>query len=500
MNKKQKKAEFGDFQTPDGLASQACAILHKRGLQPAALLEPTCGLGRFLFAGLDSFKDIKKAVGADINPEHIKQAQIVLGHRQDANKVRLVQADFFQTDWAKVIADLPEPILVLGNLPWVTSSHLSVLGSANVPEKSNFQNRNGLDAMTGKANFDISEWMLIQLLEAMNGRRGTLAMLCKSAVARKALCHGWKKGMALSCSAIHRIDANLHFDAAVDAALLITRFSPDAHDLKAKVYPGLNANAMESVIGFVDQQLLANMKAYNRWKHLCGEEVIKWRSGIKHDCSKVMELRGEGTAYQNGLGELVELEDTFIYPMLKSSHLARTATANQNRFMLVTQRRVAENTAPIARLAPQTWEYLEAHADLLNKRGSSIYRNRPPFSIFGVGDYSFAPWKVAISGFYKKMKFVVVGQTNHKPVVLDDTSYFLPCQKKEQAEFLAMLLNSPPALQFYKAFVFWDSKRPITADLLRRLDLRRLSREVGVEDTFNALCRKPERQLLLWEE
>ena len=104
----------------------------------------------------------------------------------------------------------------------------------------------------------------------------------------------------------------------------------------------------------------------------------------------------------------------------------------------------------------------------MKKRGSSIYRNRPPFSVFGVGDYSFAPWKVAISGFYKKLEFVVLGPVKGRPVVLDDTSYFLPCQTKEQAEYLTTLLNSPAARSFYKALIFWDSKRPITADLLRR--------------------------------
>ena len=80
-----------------------------------------------------------------------------------------------------------------------------------MPIKSNFQKHGGLNAVTGKANFDISEWMLIRLLEAMNGRRGTLAMLCKSSTARKTLCYAWKNGMALERSAIYGIDADRPF-------------------------------------------------------------------------------------------------------------------------------------------------------------------------------------------------------------------------------------------------------------------------------------------------
>jgi hypothetical protein len=487
VTRKKEKAEYGDFQTPPGLAQAVCALLANHGEQPAALLEPTCGLGNFLFAGLDQFPGIQLTLGADVNTEHLKRARAVLQRRRDADRVRLTHANFFATDWKLVASGLPEPILVLGNPPWVTSAHLGLLGSQNLPGKSNFQKHNGLDAVTGKANFDISEWMLIRLFDAMNGRRGTLAMLCKSSTARKVLCHAWKNGIASEQSAIFGIDADLHFDAAVDAALLVTRFRPGAHEKMAKVYCGLAEKSVGRVIGYEDGTLLADVAAFRRWRHLCGQGTPKWRSGIKHDCAKVMELRWEGDRYRNGFGQLIELESTYVYPMLKSSGVAKGATGNQARVMLVTQKTVGEQTRLIEERAPMTWAYLQRHAELLKKRASSIYRKRPEFSIFGVGDYSFAHWKVAISGFYKKLEFVTVGPVGRKPVVLDDTSYFVPCDTEEQAVYLAQLLNSCAARSFYNAFVFWDSKRPITADLLRRLSLRRLAKELGSEEKFKAL-------------
>ena len=71
--------------------------------------------------------------------------------------------------------------------------------------------------------------------------------------------------------------------------------------------------------------LVANVELYERWKHLLGQERYRWRSGIKHDCSRVMEMRKEETGYRNGSGELVDLEPTFLHPMLKSSELANQA-------------------------------------------------------------------------------------------------------------------------------------------------------------------------------
>ena len=486
MAKSKKVAEYGDFQTPTGLAHKVCTLLAKTGLQPASLLEPTCGLGNFLFAGLDQFQGVQAAIGAEINPYHVEQAETTLRHRGKDDRVRLVEADFFVTDWKTVIRELPRPTLVLGNLPWVTNAHLGTLKSQNLPVKSNFQNHNGFDAITGKSNFDISEWMLIRLMEAMDGERGDLAILCKSAVARKVLCHAWKNGIALDRSDVYRIDAERHFDAAVDAALLDAHFEPGARGSKATVYRDLADERPESVFGYQDGMLLADIPAYQRWKHLCGEGKANWRSGVKHDCSRVMELIREGGKYRNGLGELVDLEELYVFPMLKSSDVASGAPRNGNRWMLVTQKTIGEDTAAIRTTAPRTWAYLNAHADLLGKRASSIYRKRPAFSVFGVGEYTFAPWKVAISGFYKKLAFTVVGPVGGKPVVFDDTSYFLPFPTRRQAELAARLLRSTEVHSFYSAFVFWDSKRPITADLLRRLDLRQLARQLGSEEEYLA--------------
>jgi hypothetical protein len=116
-----------------------------------------------------------------------------------------------------------------------------------------------------------------------------------------------------------------------------------------------------------------------------------------------------------------------------------------------------------------------------------VYLNRPQFSVFGIGSYSFAPWKVVISGFYKKLDFKVVGPYKEKPVVLDDTCYFIACQTEKEAFFIAKLLNSDTAKDFFSTFIFWDGKRPITVDVLKRMDLLALARELGREETLKKL-------------
>jgi hypothetical protein len=186
-----------------------------------------------------------------------------------------------------------------------------------------------------------------------------------------------------------------------------------------------------------------------------------------------MELQPRGSKFCNGLGETVELEDHCLYPLLKSSHLSR---GNQlpDRWMIVPQRAVGADTEVLRQQAPKTWRYLMSHADRLDARASAVYRSRPRFSIFGVGEYSFSPWKVAVSGFYKTLQFAKVGSHGGKPIVLDDTCYSLSCRDEAEADELVELLNSRVAREFFSAFIFWDSKRPITIEVLQMLDLERL--------------------------
>lgn len=467
------KVEFGDFQTPDRLAKIVCELVHRRWVSPRTIIEPTCGAGSFLRASLEVFTECERVLGFDINPDHVRKAK-------RATKAEVYLEDFFEKDWPTTLKGLREPILVIGNPPWVTNSVVSVLGGANLPVKSNKHGLKGLDALTGKSNFDISEWMLTHLLECLAGRNAVMAVLCKTAVARKVLHYVWSRDIEVAASAVYLFDSSEHFGVSVDACLLICVLKPNSASYKCSVHPDLSTDVPESTFAYREGKLVSDLDAFDTYGYLSGRSPLKWRSGVKHDCSRVIELfPRESGIFENGFGEVISLEYTCLYPMLKSSELMQP-TPKSTRFMLVPQRSIGDDTSWIENKAPQTWAYLQSHAARLDSRASSIYRNRPRFSVFGVGPYSFAPWKVAISGFYKRLDFRCIGPVDGKPVVLDDTCYFLPCRTRRDAELLIELLNSEPAIGFFRSLIFWDTKRPITAQLLTSLDLERLAEESGI--------------------
>jgi hypothetical protein len=499
------RVEFGDFQTPPDLARALCVRLRDLGFRPASVVEPTCGTGAFVHAALETFPEVLRVEAADANPHHLACLRSSLSGISDPERVNVCEEDFFRRDWGSAIADLPEPVLILGNPPWVTNSGLGALGSENLPQKRNSDGLRGIEALTGKSNFDISEWMLRRSLEWLRDENGAVAVLCKTAVARKVLLWAWRQHSRVGSASIYRIDAKRYFQVAVDACFLVLRTGACEPETTCDDYPSLAAVEPSARFGFRDDELLADVDTYDRLRALRARGLGGWRSGIKHDCSKVFELRREGRFFRNGLDEVVELEEETVFPLLKSSDLANHRAPT--RWVVVPQKHVGEDPVRLSVIAPNTWKYLESHRPLLQERGSSIYRGRPPFSIFGVGPYSFSPWKIAISGLYKRLHFSRVAPYESKPVLFDDTCYFFPCETEDEASTLQRFLDAEPAREFLSSLIFWDSKRPITASVLNSLDFQSLAKLLGdSSDSARSLMhrqlveRTTEQQQLLLRE
>ncbi len=474
-----KKKEYGDFQTPERLAVASVDLVAKLFGTPDVVIEPMAGLGTFLKASFQQWGNCAKYRGYEINKEYVDAA------RQHLNTfdVEVLHRDFFDEDWFQNLAQFGDSrLLVIGNPPWVTNSDLGQIKSENLPKKSNFQKLRGFDARTGKSNFDIAEWMLIRLIEAIPAS-GAIAMLCKTSTARKVLRHFWRTRGGLKNSRLFHFDAKAEFNVSVDACLFYAT-GIQTNKRVATIHREFSLESMSSGLGFIEGDLVSDVEAYTGLKHLDGSSSpYMWRSGMKHDASKVMEFSIEGQTLVNGFGETVDIEKEYVFPLLKSSDLAKNADVPR-KCVLVTQTHTGDDTSVIAERAPRTWQYLLMNAMVLDGRKSSIYKNRSRFAVFGVGPYSFSPWKIAISGLYKKVSFALVSPYHNRPVMLDDTCYSIPCQSSDEASLLYDLLSSETASRFLYSLVFLDSKRPITADVLRRLSLMELARDVGRLDEF----------------
>ena len=475
------RREYGDYQTNARLADHIIRKVNSKNTEIKLVLEPTCGKGAFILATLRQLKGVERIVGIEIHEPYLWITKLSIldyflqeGQNSVPPKIELVNANIFAYPLQSLnkIAE-SAGVLIIGNPPWVTNSELSTLDSANVPTKVNFKNHNGIEAITGKGNFDLGEYITLQLLQAFQSCSGFIYFLVKNSVIKNILFN--QKNNRFSIAELQRlsINAKKEFGVTVSASLFVAKLNskPAFQCIKMNFYD----DSVADTFGWYNSYFVSSIEKYKDAHFVEGSSSFTWRSGIKHDCSKVMELIKIGDEqYQNKLGEIFSIEEDLVYDLLKSSDLKTDVAKQARRKTIVTQRKVGQPTDYIKRQYPYTYEYLSAHADKFTNRKSSIYKNKPPFSIFGVGAYSFRKFKVAISGLYKSTHFTFVQPTQNKSVMLDDTCYFLGFEKECDAKFTQFLLNGDAVQQFLQAIIFYDSKRPITKEVLMRIDLLRI--------------------------
>lgn len=476
--------EFGDYQTPESFALKVCNyIKEKLEFNPDIILEPTFGLGSFIKAALTTFDNINKIFGVEISKEYYKTtSENMLKYLSDdfAININLFQDNIFNFDFNKIKSkiDKNENILILGNPPWVTNSGLETIGSTNIPCKGNFKNYKGLDAITGMSNFDVAEFIILQLLKEFQDYNFGLAMLCKSIVAKNIIKSLKEYPYNFSEIKYLSFDANKIFGVNCEAGLLFMKIGKQKK-LTCDVYDINNSSKRIRSFGWIDNNFISNIDNYNIIFSIDGLCPFTWRQGVKHDCSKVMELYIDikKNILINNLNEEVDIEEDCIYPLLKSSDLKSFVNTKLRKYVILTQKHVNQDTQGLKIHSPKLWKYLNLHEEYFKKRKSSIYYNKPKFSIFGIGDYSFKSYKVAISGFYKNPIFVLA--SGEKPIMFDDTCYFLGFDDYKTALITMLLLNSEYVQNFIKSIAFLDSKRPYTKDILMRIDILKVAQRIN---------------------
>lgn len=486
-----KYRELGDYQTPPSLVKRVFDLLEYKGICYTEIIEPTCGKGNFIIDALKRHPDsLRNIIGIERQHEYIDmlREQIISDELYKYANVQLYEENFFDFNLSDSVADNS---LIIGNPPWITNSELSSLKSDNLPEKSNFKKNKGFDALTGKANFDIAEFILISLIDNLNAKGGgTIAFLVKNIVIRNILKYSKEVGWNITTFEVYNFDAKKEFGVSADASLLLLRFGESDKEKaeQATVYSLYDYRNPISKFGWVDNEFVSDVE-----KYLLGNLIEKgkqdnkqfvWRSGIKHDSSKVMELS------LNSNNDIVAKDGTvfssnqeYIFPLYKSSDIRKiNGSTVPKRYVIVTQRNIGEDTDIINEKDSKTWEYLLKHKPALDGRKSSIYNGKPQFSIFGVGDYSFSEYKIAISGMYKVSKFSLIEPYNGKPAMVDDTVYFLSSNNKKEALILFGLLNSKIVQSFLKSIAFVDNKRPYTKDILMRISVSKTVEHVSLDE------------------
>lgn len=495
------RGEYGDFQTNQALADKGVQHLIKQGVSPQIVIEPTCGKGNFIIASLRGFETTEIIIGVELYKPYIWETKFNIIDffltntvaRDHKPSIYIEHESVFDYDFKEISRKYAEKdILILGNPPWVTNAKLGSLNSLNLPKKANFKNHTGLDAMTGKGNFDIGESITLMMFDAFQMRKGHLFLIVKNAVIKNIVFEQYSRKYQIGSIQKYRIDSKKEFNVSVEASFVFVKMN-DVPSLLCEEFDfeksltSENGLVSENQFGWLQDKFVANLSSYLATQQLDGLCPFVWRQGLKHDCSSIMELEKTPSHYLNALNQEICLEPDLVYGLLKSSDLKNTVISHTRKYTIVTQQRVGQETNYIKESYPQTYHYLMNNLASFEARKSSIYRNKPAFSIFGIGDYSFKPFKVAISGLYKTFHFTLILPQEGKPVMLDDTCYLIGFDCLEYAAYASILLNAEITKQLLGSITFSDAKRTFTKEVLMRIDLCKVAQMLSEEYLKNAL-------------
>jgi len=254
--------------------------------------------------------------------------------------------------------------------------------------------------------------------------------------------------------------ARFTYDSTLDEVVAATRrlrLYAEPVDAQDETSPWLTARpkalrAVRKVLGESDYEAHEGVNTG-------GANAVYWVEVVMKRPDGLVVVRNITEGAKVEVDEVTEpIEPDLLYPLLRGRDVRRWH-AEPSALILMVQdpiKRRGIDEKELQMRYPRTYGYLKRFEPILRQRaafrryftrkeqGGKVIETGPFYSMFDVGDYTFAPWKVVWLGFGAfKMKAAVVGKVNNKPVMTNQAMHpFLSLREEKEAHFLCACLNS----------------------------------------------------------
>jgi SAM-dependent methyltransferase len=150
------------------------------------------------------------------------------------------------------------------------------------------------------------------------------------------------------------------------------------------------------------------------------------------------------------------VEPDLLYPLLRGRDVKRWH-AEPSAYIIMVQdpiKRRGIDESLMKTKYPKTYLYLKRFEKVLKDRAAfkryftrkdkygKIYETGPFYSMFDVGDYTFAPYKVVWPNIASKISSSVISDINGLPIIPQHIVTLVPCESYEEAHYICALMNS----------------------------------------------------------
>jgi len=136
--------------------------------------------------------------------------------------------------------------------------------------------------------------------------------------------------------------------------------------------------------------------------------------------------------------EKPDLEEELLFPLLKSSDVRMWESRPEAWVLLPYKEGKLFSEEDLQMHFPRSWKYLNQHKETLSQRKSRFARKHW-YALFGIGPYTFAPYRVTWRALGARSMAAAVVQRGIPNQAMHG---YIPLQSEKEAHYLAGLLNS----------------------------------------------------------
>jgi len=146
------------------------------------------------------------------------------------------------------------------------------------------------------------------------------------------------------------------------------------------------------------------------------------------------------------------IEPDLLFPLLRGRDVERWQATPQAHVLVTHESGMGLKAIPVNEMAirlPRTYAYLKRFEGALLERKDRgtrgmIEKGAPFYSMFAVGDYTFAPFKAVWGRIASRMEASVVSVVGNKSIIPQETVSLVPCRSAEEAHYVCAALNCSP--------------------------------------------------------
>jgi hypothetical protein len=401
---------------------------------------------------------------------------------------------------------------IVGNPPWVNWQNLPDAyrqGIAPLWQSYGLFSHKGFDSILGKAKDDISVLMSYVVIDRLLKLGGCLGfVITQSLFKTSGAGQGFRrfeipqgKAKPVPLRVVHvddMVELNPFEGASNRTAVMVlekgakTRY-PVPYTLWRK---GAGArftydSTLEEVVGATTRSgfaaapvdlddtasswLTARVRAIKALRSVLGQSAYQAREGSNTGGAnavfwmEVLDKRPDGLVVVRNVteGAKVKVDDVskpvepdLLFPLLRGRDVSRWSATTSARILVTHEPGMRLKAIPEKDMQvrfPCTFAYLKHFEKVLRCRAAFKRYFRPdrdPFySMFNIGDYTFAKWKVVWREVSHVLDAAVAGPDHAKPTIPDHTLIAVECSGQTEAHFLCAALNSSPSRHVVQSYI-----------------------------------------------